>query len=235
MNIRNQALYGNLTNSSASYSYDVQKDSWYSPIEIINKFEFARSNVGNLIYRPEFKRAREMFAAAATLLGAYELSPDNKYFMQSNNQSSSPDVIAAKQTEQDYGILLDQTQMEITELNDHFPSDDIVEFLLATKLSPKAGYNEHTMIVLLVNRKIPFHYKKVQKELTKFKPEPTIYIVGRPNEPKSEDFSIFTAHPPFLKKLKNYNLITTSEKYSIPARVNFNLGMDKKITIKNLD
>lgn len=218
--------------SSVFASYDVHKDAWYSPIEIIDRFELARSSVGDLIFTPEFKRAREMFVAAATLLGVYELNSDNKYFMQSNNQSTSPDVMAAKQTEKTDGILMEQTQMEVTELEEHFPSDDIVDFLLATKLSPKYGCNEHTMIVLLVNRYMPFHYAEVQKKLVALKPKPTIYIVGRPQDAQPGDFSILTAHPPTLPRPINYNVVTTSEKYSIPPRVNFNLGTDKKISYK---
>ena len=59
--------------------YDVQRESWHSPIEIINRFEQLRLIYGENFSRPDFKRAREMFTAAVALLGAYELHPENKY------------------------------------------------------------------------------------------------------------------------------------------------------------
>lgn len=215
--------------------YNVLLNSWYSPIEIIDRFELLRSTYGNdVLMKPEFKRAREMFAGAITLLGAYELSPENKYWLQSNRQSTSPDVVAAKQLEHpDFGILLEQTMMEIVEFEEHFPGDDIVDFLLKTKLSPKASYSEHTSIILMVNRVIPFSLEDVQARLLQNSIKPTIYIVGRPNNGGPGDFSISTVNPPTLSKPIHYNVVTTAAKYDFPRRIQLHRGMDKKISYKN--
>lgn len=212
--------------------YNVQKNSWYSPKEIINRFEQVRSVYGNRIYDSVFKKAHEMFAGAVALLGAYELSPENKYFMQLNTQSSSPDIIAAKQTEQGKaGILLEINQMEITEFENHFKSDDIIEFLKSTKLSPKKDYGDKVMIICIINKKIPFDHRKIHKALIEIKPKSTIYIIGRPIDAEMGNFTICTPYPRLTKPL-NFNVDATAAKYTIPERVTFNLGIDEKISCK---
>ncbi len=213
-----------------SVAYDVQKDSWYSPIDIINRFEQVRAVYGDRIYDNVFKKAHEMFSGAVTLLGAYELSSENKYFMQLNTQSTSPDVIAVKQVEQGKnGILLEINQMEITEFEGHFKSNDVIEFLKSTKLSPKKDYGDKVMIVCVINRKIPFDHKKLHKALNEIKPKSTIYIVGRPIDAEMGTFTICTLYPKLTKPL-NFNVDTTAAKYNIPERVEFNLGIEEKIS-----
>jgi hypothetical protein len=171
-----------------------------------------------------------MFAGAVALLGTYELSPENKYFMQLNTQSSSPDVIAAKQTEHGKtGILLEISQMEITEFEDHFKSNDIIKFLKSTKLSPKKDYGDKVMIVCVINKKVPFDHKKVHKALNEIKPKSTIYIIGRPIDAEMGNFTICTPYPKLTKPL-NFNVDATAAKYTIPERVRFNFGIEEKIS-----
>jgi len=166
--------------NSALATYDVHKDSWYSPIRVIQGFHFLEQRYGDNIYKSEFKRAREMFAAAVALLGAYELSSENRYFLQINRQSESPDVMAGTQTEaESSGILLELMQMEVTDFEEHFPSDDIVEFLKVTKLSPKKGYGEKTVIVCMVNRMLSLNHRDVAEKVKALNPKSTIYILGR--------------------------------------------------------
>lgn len=212
--------------------YNVLLDSWYSPIEIIDRFEQLRSVYGtDVLMSTEFQRAREMFAAAVALLGAYELDQENKYWLQSNRQSSSPDVVSAKQLEDSvYGILLEQTMLEIVEFEEHFPGDDIVDFLLTTKLSPKKTYSEYTSIILMINRVLPFNLPDVQSRLLKIGVKPTIYIIGRPYDGKPGDFTISTVCPPTWLKPVQYNINKTASKYRLPKRVQLHRGMDKKIS-----
>lgn len=212
-------------------SYDVIKESWYSPKEVIEKFELIRSVFKDAILNHEFKRAREMFTCAVALLGAYELSPENKYWLQSNNQSSSPDVMAAAQFEQEAGILLSQTQMEVVELEEHAKITDIVEFLQSTKLSPLRGYDEYMMIVLVVNRFVPFNHREIHERLKKIRPKPTIYILGRPQDASFGTFTLFTPYPGLTRPFR-YDVVETAKKYSIPPRINFHLATDKKVSYK---
>lgn len=222
-----------------SGGYNEQRDPWYSPHIVIDKFRELASIFGeDNILKPDFKNAKEMFTAAVGLLGAYELgrtetSSQNIYFLQLNKQSKSPDVMAAKQTERPNDpILLEMSQMEVTELEDHFKSDNVVEFLKETKLSPKKSYSDKTMIVCLVNRKVPLNPHQIQEALKILKPRPTIYIIGRTDQNNAGDYLILTAYPPTLSKPVHYNLVKTAKKYSLPSRVRFGLGMDYKINYK---
>lgn len=213
-------------------NYDVQKDSWYSPIEVINHFEKLRSVYKSAVYDNVFKKAHEMFVGAVSLLGAYELSPENKYFMQINRQAGSPDVMAAKQIENGgKGILLELNQMEITEFEDHFKSDDIVEFLKSTKILPKRDYGEDFLIICAVNKNVPIDYRKIHEMLLKLQPKSTIYIIGRPVGVEFGNFSIFCPFPILTKPIK-FNIDRTAAKYSIPERVQFSLGIEEKISYK---
>lgn len=212
-------------------NYDVLSDSWYSPIEIIDRFELLRSAYGTeTIMRGEFKRAKEMFVGAITLLGAYELNSENKYWLQSNTQGNSPDVVGVKQIEHSDGILLEQTMMEIVEFEEHFPGNDIVDFLLATKLSPKKSYSEHTAIVLMVNKVVPFNLYEIQQRLSKINIKPSIYVIGSPINSNPGDFSISTLNPQTIKRPVFYNINTTASKYEIPRRIKLHLAMDKNIS-----
>lgn len=169
-----------------------------------------------------------MFTGAVNLLGAYELSPENLYFMQSNNQTPSPDVLAVKQVVHDGQIHALITQMEVVDMDDNAPTDDIVEFLKKTKLAPTKAYNEHDMIVLTINRKVPYNAQAVNEALKELNPKPTIYVLGRKVGASDGDFMISTPWPTLYPSV-DYNIITTAAKYSLPPRVQFNLGVETEI------
>lgn len=211
-------------------NYDVSKDSWYSPIKIIEEFEKCRAYFGDVrLSDPVFKKAHEMFTGAVTLLGAYELSNENLYYMQTNNQTRTPDIMAGMQLaggKQGIDLLL--TQMEMVEMNEHAPTGDIIEFLKRTKLSPKKSYTEHDMIVLTINRKTPYDRYEVARELQKIKPKSTIYIIARPVGAEIGDFMISTPYPKLYKPV-TFNVDKTATKYSLPERVDFNLSPEKEI------
>ncbi len=208
--------------------YDQQKDPWYSPIETVKKFQVFGNVFGSNLNKREFKTAREMFTAAITLLGAYELNPENKYWLQVNKQSPSPDIMAARLIVQPGKLnIMEIAQMEIVTFEDHFPSDDIVEFLKATKLSRRKSYDANTIIVCNVNRKVPVNHREMFEKLKVLNPKSTIYVTGRSNDVDSGNFIIFSPFPK-LTKVIEYNVFKTAEKYSLPFRIRFHLGANQK-------
>ncbi len=210
-------------------NHDLLRSSWYSPKKILDEFEDLREQYPEKIYDSVFKKAREMFVGAVALLGAYELSSDNKYFMQLNTQSTSPDIIAINPTERGKaGVLMEVNQLEITEFENHFLSDDLVTFLRTTKISPKRDYGEHVIIICVVNREILIDSKKINQQLKILKPKSTIYILGRSIDAKTGDFTIFSVWPT-LTKILNYNVNLTASKYFLPSRVNLDRGFTEKI------
>ena len=219
-------------------NYNVQIESWYSPAEIIRRYEMLRDGYGDeVLTKREFKRAKEMFCGAITLLGAYVLSQENVYFLQGNNQSESPDVMAAKQTERSGApILAEISQLEIVEMNDHYSGNDVVEFLKSTKLSTKKGYSEQTLIVCVVNKQIPVDRKEIARKLAEITPaiKPYIYVTGRVGVPEQEEFSIFTPYPR-PTKIVLYKIADVIAAYSIPPRIRFNLGMADKISYEKAE
>lgn len=210
-------------------NHNIQAESWYSPKQIVEEFQYLL-----YLYTEEelkdriFQRAREMFIGAVNLLGAYELGHENLYFLQSNNQTSSPDVMAVKQVVQNGAIHALLTQMEVVGMDDNAPTDDIVEFLKMTKLAPTKAYNEHDMIVLTINRKVPYNAQAVHESLKELNPKPTIYLLGRKIGAVDGDFMISTPWPILYPPI-DYNIIATASKYTLPPRVQFNLGIETEI------
>ncbi len=174
---------------------------------------------------PLFQKAREMFAIAISLFGAYELAPgENEYWMQVNRQSTSPDaMVAVRNKRADGTIELAMIQIEHVEMEEHAGTDDIVEFLLKTKLSPKKGYGKKMMIVCFVNRKVPLNHRDIHERLKKVSPRPTIYVCGRPVNGPMGEFVIFSPWPDPTKPL-TYNINETAKKYSLKSPMTFSLG-----------
>lgn len=222
------------TDLDHSATYDVQKSPWYSPIRVIEGFRLLGHEYGDNISKGDFKKAREMFVSAVALLGAYELSEENIYFLQINNQSESPDVMAAKQTERPNGpILLELAQMEVVEFEEHFPSNDLIDFLKKTKLSPKKVYGDKTLIVCMVNRFLPLNHIDIGERIKSLNPKSSIYIIGRSQGDDPAKFVIFSPYPKLTKPIK-YDVYESSKKYRIPYRVQFHLGMDDKISYEKI-
>lgn len=214
--------------------YDVRKYPWFSPHLVIQAFErLAKLFGSNIESKREFKLAVEMFEGAAALLGAYELHSDNKYYLQPNLQSNSPDVVAVKQTEiPDSPILLEITQLEIVKMNDYSETDDVVEFLKRTKLSSKKSYSGKTMIVCIINKKIQVDRSKIAVELKKINPKSTIYILGKLLG-DNDKWTIFSPYPD-PTKFAIYSLAGTMQKYQLPSPMNLERKLTKKISYENM-
>lgn len=210
--------------------YNFQKYPWFSPHLVITATNrLAKLYGSNIEDKREFQLAREMFVSAAALLGAYELHNDNKYFMQPNLQSNSPDVVAVKQTEiPNSPVLLEITQLEIVDMNDYSSTEDVAEFLKKTKLSYKKSYDSKTMIVCVVNKKIQVNRFKIAKELKKIKPKSTIYILGK-LQGDNDKWTIFSPYPD-PTKFAVYSLSETMKKYNLPSPMKLHKGIAKKIS-----
>jgi hypothetical protein len=210
--------------------YNVQLEPWYSPIKIINDYGKLFRYFGDNTYHNLFDRAHEMFAGAISLLGAYELDHGNIYYMQSNNQTETPDVVAAKQVE---GIkpqvVLSIVNVEVVSLDDHSPETDATAFLKRTKLSPMKSYTEDDMIMLSINKDVAFNSQQFYQDVKRLRPRPSIFVIGR----SGDDFMIFSPHPVHTKMVR-FNAADTALKYQINDRVRFGLGSGSKITFKDL-
>lgn len=214
---------------SITDTYDVRKADWYSPIQTLACVRHIATMYGKDFLKPEFKKAREMFMAAITLLGAYELDSTNTFWLQINIQSESPDVMAAKQTEiPNSEIMLELAQMELTEFEEHFASDDILQFLKSTKLSPKKAYGSKDFIVCFVNRRIQLDARWLSEELRVLSPKSSIYIIGRADLIDINQYMLVSPYPR-LTKVVCFNIDETSKKYQILQRVSLTRGTDQKI------
>jgi len=210
--------------------YDIQQDRFYSPRLVLNFFARLRKIYGLVnIYEPEFRRAREMLSAAISLLGAYELNSFNQSWLQSNNQTSSPDVIAIQLMEapNKYVTAL-ISQIEVVDMEEHFKGEDIFEFLMKTKLSPKKAYDEHIIIVVHLVKNMKFNILEIAEKLKEVKPKSTIYFIGKVGAGASDKFMICSPYPR-VTKIINFGLIETMKKYQIKENVKFSKGSNKEI------
>jgi len=187
-----------------------------------------RSNVES---KREFQLAREMFNSAIALLGAYELHHDNRYYLQPNLQNASPDIVAVKFTESVEGVVLEVSQLELVEMNDYSSTNDVVNFLLKTKLSSRKSYDSKTIILCVVNKEIPVNSLEISMELKKIRSASTIYIVGKA-QGNNSDWVIFSPYPDLIKPVI-YNITKTMEKYDLPSPMMLRRKIIKKILYVN--
>lgn len=210
---------------SITFNYDRQLDPWYSAAEVIKRFVQLESMFGeDLLEKNDFKKAREIFYGAATLLGTYISNPKNNYYIQINRQTSSPDVVATKQIEKGIWTI---AQLEITEFEEHFATNDMFEFLRKTKLSKKKSYSEFTIIVCIVNRSASIDEVELSKKLKELKPKSAIYILGKPRGSKWGEFMVFSPYPSLTKSI-NYDVYETASKIKLIPRTLFKVTLDKK-------
>ncbi len=218
-------------NHTNRHDYNERKDSWYSPKEIIIRFESVRKVYGNTITSdPLFKKAREMYTGALALAGAYELSEENNYYMQLNTQTESPDVVAVRLVEKiNEPVNAEIVQMEIVEFEEHSKTNDLVEFLKINKLPPRKIYDEETMIICLVNKEIPINMNEISSNLNNIIPkiQQNIYIIGR-GVYNSDDFYIFSPYPKQTKVIK-FDILNTLNKYKLYPRIRLFKGVNEKI------
>ncbi|HUD20311.1 MAG TPA: hypothetical protein VMR81_07755 [Patescibacteria group bacterium] len=218
-------------------TYNAQKYPWYSPHFVIRAMSLLTKLYGaNVEDKREFQLAREMFDSAAALLGVYELHNDNKYFLQPNLQSASPDVVAAKNTEMvDAPVVLEETNLELVRMNEYAGTDDVVEFLKRTKLSSKKSYDNKTLILCVISKKIQINIQKIADSLREINPKPksTIYILGILQGDKDR-WTIFSPYPDLVPPVI-YSLAETIKKYQLPGSVTMHRGSVKKITYEKMD
>ncbi|MCX6731313.1 MAG: hypothetical protein NTZ55_05705 [Candidatus Roizmanbacteria bacterium] len=214
---------------SDQVDYNFQQDAWYSPKLIIILFNKLFRKYGSNIYKSQFKRALEMFNAAIALLGVYELDEGNKYWLQSNNQTSSPDVMAVQEAEiPGEKVTLMISQMEMVEFQQNYPNNNIIDFLKHTKLSPHKAYDDKTLIVVMINRKVQLNRAIIATELQKLKPRSTIYILGKILEKPASWFMIFSPYPRPTTVVQ-FDFSKTAQKYSIPDNIRLFKGANDKI------
>ena len=216
-------------------SYDVRRYPWFSPHLIIKAMSLVTKLYGkNVEDKREFKLAREMFDAAAALLGIYELHNDNKYFLQPNLQSDSPDVVASKTTEQldSSPVVLEKTNLEIVTMTDYSETNSVVEFLKQTKLSNKKSYDSKTLIVCVVNKKIQINLQEIADGLKQIKPKSTIYVLGK-LQGNNDKWTIFSPYPDLVPPAI-YSLGETMKKYHLPDSVTMHRKLVKKVIYENM-
>lgn len=212
--------------------YDQRKERWYSPLEVLQAFETIHQEVGNLINDPVFKRAHEMFYGAVALVGAYGLCSENTYFMQANNQTRSPDIMAAKQRETDKGILLEMTPLEIVELEQHTETDNVVEFLKKTKLGRNKSYTDNDLILLVLKKNMKFNQLAAYQQLSTIHPKPTIYAIGKPSAEPGK-WELWTLYPQDPPGSVSYVLAEAAKSYKLPPRMTLVRSLEKKIKYTN--
>lgn len=151
-------------------NYNSNLEPWYPPKIILQAANLFGQTYGeNFLIKGEFQKAREMFIGAIAVLGAFKLGSENKYLIQINNQSATPDVMAGVLIEKPGELVtLAHTPLEIVELGEHSPDTDLFDFIKKTKLPPIKKY-ENTMILCFVNKDLP--HQDLNNMAAKFKTE----------------------------------------------------------------
>lgn len=206
--------------------YNSQKDPWYSPLTVLIAIEKLHSLYPSQVIKEDslFNRVWEMFAVAISILGAYEINPENEYYLQSNNQSATPDVMTAKRKKHDDGkIYLEMIKIEVVEFESHSPTNDLVEFLKNTKLSRLKAYDEKTLFICFINRAVQIKYQDVHDRLKLLAPKQAIYISGKDIDSPQEIYKIISVYPTLDKPIR-YNIYETAKKFKLKPMITTHLG-----------
>jgi hypothetical protein len=209
--------------------YSIQLEPWYSPKEVINHYGRMQEVFRDRFNHATFKRAREMIAGAIAVTGAWVLSKENRFLIQANNQTSTPDVMAIKQLEHESSrVSTEISQLEIVEFGPHSNTNSIIDFLSQTKLKPNKAYDENITLVCVINKEILIEHSAVTEAIKSLpsKPQSTIYITGATKDP--DEYIIYTPFPK-ATKIFVYNLHNILDQINLPPRVTFHLGITEKI------
>lgn len=209
--------------------YDVRKFPWYSPKFVIQAFHKLAQKYSGQIEKHDrkFRVAHEMFETAIALLGVYKLDESNKYFMQTNQQSKSPDVVAVKLIEENKLVTSGVSQVEVVTMEEHSPENNVVDFLLRTKFSNKKSYSQTTLILCTVNKKIQINLDEVRDRIKEINPKSALYILGKVPETEGK-WVIYSPHPITTKPV-TFDVAEVAKEYWLPDSLVLQKGAKKSI------
>lgn len=213
------------------FDYIPQKDPWFSPVTVISYFDLLRKKYGPAILTDHlFKKAKEMYSVAVTLYGIHELSEHDEYYMQINTQSSAPDVMTGKRSiDSDGKPIFPIVQAEVVEMELHSDTDDIVKFLIKTKLSTKKAYS-NTVIICFVDKVIHINPFLVSKMIIDIAPKSHIYICGRKIDSKDGSYILFSPSPKLIMPIE-FSINNPNKPFDLKPLIHLYRGIHNSLEL----
>lgn len=125
--------------------------TWFNPVNIISEFKRLEKEGKLTPAAKDYKKIKEAYISAVSLVGLHALLKINFWLQIVDDKEGSPDVktinFDPKGSSNDFNI----EDVEIVTFG-KYSSDDIVEFLIRTKLSDKKGYDNLTTVLCFVDK-----------------------------------------------------------------------------------
>ena len=230
MDIKNDFIDG-LDNA---LGYDIQSFPWHSPRYVLDAFDWLLKKYNGLVVKErEFKSAREARAVAILLLGISK--QQNQHYVMQVSREESPDIISLTLIEREnkpvYALI---QEVEVVTLNMHSKDIDVVNFLKRTKLSPKKSYDDKTVILCEIRKKMQLEsYEIINKKLNKIQAKTDIFLLGKisPNKQIYQMCQVWRK----LNMIYDIDVYRLGMNYPEPHNLMLTPGVSKKILIKKSD
>lgn len=207
---------------------------WYSAVNIISHFH---SDIGFPL--PDnskiTRKAEELYIGSVVVQGMAELMKHKSWIQPVSDKEESPDVRAIVQLENVGEKANDYLQFDLEIVNyEYSQKENLVEFLIRTKLSDLKSYDDTTTIILRVKEKTRMLSKSEWVSALKdLKCNTPVIILGR-THPKRPEYSIIQVYPEY-NELININLLDSikNTKDNV-GTINFKRG-SKKLGVSSRD
>ncbi len=204
---------------------------WFPPLNVIHHFrELERQGKlvpGSKIYR----KAAEGYIVAISLMGVMKILGREFWMQLVSDDEGSPDVRTGcydkKIRDNDFSVQ----DVEVVTFDEHASEDNLIDFLMNTKLARKKSYDDQTTILCHVHRPtwVP-PYAELQaslanKHLTTKAP---VIVIGR-SDPTKEIYKMAQIYPA-VDLVTSFDLIEECHKH--PKRHILRLRRSGKPTIE---
>lgn len=129
---------------------------WFNPVNVIYEFKRLESlGVINPSIKP-YKKLQEAYISAVSLIGMVSKLGLNFWLQMVDDKEGSPDIKTICRNPKGVVNEFAIHDVEVVIFNKHTPSDDLIEFLLKTKLSDNKAYDDLTNILCFIDRFVVF-------------------------------------------------------------------------------
>lgn len=181
-----------MSNSNISLTNKI----WFSPVNVIYHFKKLETEGKIAPGMKHYKKCCEAFIAAISLVGVIKMIGREFWMQIVDDSEQSPDVRTGcynkKIRDNDFAIV----DVEVVTYDGN-SSEDIVDFLLRTKLSRSKGYDNLTTILCHINKitSIP-SAEELNRQLVSKNPKikPHVVLIGK-TDPVKETYRMVQIYP----------------------------------------
>ncbi len=149
---------------------------WYSPMQLIKFADYALKHNAS---KQSKKMIDEMLPVAVATIGLAEISGKAHWLQHVSEKKQAPDLRSLYQEKKDRKMVFHISDIEVVTLGPYSNGDDIAQFILDTKLNnPKKAYDERTIFICHLNRKLNAVVSEISNKLTAYNKPQDVFLIG---------------------------------------------------------